>query len=43
MEHPIEKPKVVRVRAYVRWRLARLEAVCSHWRSRPVQLQLNFG
>jgi hypothetical protein len=43
MSEPMERPKVVRVRAYVRWRLRRLEAVCSHWRSRPVQLHLNFG
>lgn len=40
---PSERPKIVRVRAYVRFRLQRLEAVCAHWRSRPVQLKFDFG
>ncbi len=43
MSQHMERPKVVRVRAYVRWRLQRLEAVCAHWRSMPYQLQLPFG
>ena len=43
MDTPVEKPKCVFVRAYVRWRLQRVEPVCAHWRSRPVQLQFNFG
>lgn len=40
---PLERPKIVRVRAYLRTRLQRLEAVSAHWRRRPVQLKLNFG
>lgn len=43
MEQPLERPKIVRVRAYVRVRLQRLEAVCAHLRRRPEQLKLNFG
>lgn len=36
------KSKVVRVRAYVRWRFGRLEHVCAHWRSHPDQLSFSF-
>lgn len=32
--------KGVFVRAYVRFRLGRLENVCQHWRSYPGQLSL---
>lgn len=32
--------KSVFVRAYVRFRLGRLENVCQHWRSHPHQLEL---
>lgn len=35
--------KGVFVRAYVRFRLGRLENVCQHWRSHPGQLTLNFN
>lgn len=36
------KSKVVNVRAYVRFRLGRLESVCSHFRSWPRQLSFDF-
>jgi hypothetical protein len=34
------KVKDVHVCAYTRFRLGKLEAVCSHWRSHPGQLSL---
>ena len=43
MDQPLERPKIVRVRAYVRVRLKRTETVCAHWRSRPIQLSFDFG
>lgn len=36
------KSKVVKVRAYVRFRFGRLERVCSHFRSWPRQLSFDF-
>ena len=35
-------PKTVYVTAYTRWRFARLEHVCAHWRSHPGQLDFGF-
>lgn len=40
--HHMMKPKAVRVRAYIRMRLGRLEHVCAHWRSWPHQLSFAF-
>lgn len=34
------RPRSVYVRAYVRWRFAKLEHVCQHYRSHPNQLEL---
>lgn len=34
--------RVVKVRAYLRFRLGRLEHVCAHWRSWPGQLSFDF-
>lgn len=42
MDEPMSRPKVVFVRAYVRFRFARLERVRAHWRSRPQQLTFGF-
>lgn len=41
MSHML-KSKVVKVRAYVRFRLGRLEHVCAHFRSWPRQLSFDF-
>lgn len=38
----MERPKVVFVRAYTRWRFRRNEHVCAHWRSKPHQLSFGF-
>lgn len=42
MVQTVAKPKVVPVRAYVRWRFGRLEHVCAHWRSLPGQYSFGF-
>lgn len=37
-----ERPKLVHVQAYTRFRFGRQENVCSHWRSLPQQLSFSF-
>lgn len=43
MDYIASKPKSVFVRAYVRFRLGRLENVCQHFRSYPSQLTFAFN
>jgi len=40
MDYSFHKAKTVFVRAYQRFRFGRLENVCQHFRSWPVQLKL---
>lgn len=41
--HSATRPKVVRVRAYSRFRNGRTELVSAHWRSLPRQLAFDFS
>jgi hypothetical protein len=36
MEVHLQRPRVVRVISYLRFRFGKREHVCSHWRSLPV-------